>query len=413
LGALQFRNIYLFLFDFTTSLFMESLYKTHQYLVEHLNLPIRRKLMDEINWNDRLIGIKGTRGIGKTSFLIQYAKENFSLIEKKCLYVNLNNFYFTAKTIKDFANEFQMKGGKVLLIDEVFKYPNWAWELAYCYDNFPCLQIVFTDSSVLQLKDEHFPLRDKAILYHLRGFSFREFLELQTQSVFDSYSLTEIIENHVDIAKDISSEVRPLAFLGDYFHHGFYPFYLEKRNFSENLLKTLNQMLEIDVLSINQIEQSYLPKIKKLIYLLSLTAPGSLNISRLSIDIETSRTTVMNYIKYLKEARLINLLYLKGEDFPKKPVKLYLHNPNLLYATRMIDVEQRALRETFFYNQVSEDYKVNTGDKSAQFLIDEQYKFNIGDRIRGKFSSDIYYAIDGIELGERKVIPLWLFGFLY
>jgi predicted AAA+ superfamily ATPase len=392
---------------------MESLYKTHQYLVEHINLPIRRKLMDEINWSDRLIGIKGTRGIGKTSFLIQYAKERFSLMEKKCLYVNLNNFYFTAKTIKDFANEFQMKGGKVLLIDEIFKYPNWAWELAYCYDHFPCLQIVFTDSSALQLRDEHFLLHSRAVLYNLRGFSFREFLELQTQSTFNTYSLIEIIENHVDIAKEISSKVRPLAFLSDYFHHGFYPFYLEKRNFSENLLKTLNQMLEIDVLSINQIEQSYLPKIKKLIYLLSLTAPGSLNISRLSIDIETSRTTVMNYIKYLKDARLINLLYPKGENFPKKPAKLYLHNPNLLYATRMIDVEQRALRETFFYNQINKDYKVNTGDKNAQFLIDEQYKFNIGDRIRGKFSSDIYYAIDGIELGERKVIPLWLFGFLY
>jgi predicted AAA+ superfamily ATPase len=369
--------------------------------------------MDEINWNDRLIGIRGPRGTGKTSLLIQYAKERFPVAEKECLYVNLNNFYFTVKTIKDFANEFQMKGGKVLLVDEVFKYPNWDLELAYCYDNFPCLQIVFTDSSVLQLKDEHFPLNSKAVFYNLTGFSFREFLELQTQTEFKTYSLIEIIENHVDIAKKISSEVRPLAFLNDYFHHGFYPFYLEKQNFSENLLKTMNQMLEIDVLSINQIEQSYLPKIRKLFYFSSLTAPGSPNISQLSADIETSRATVINYIKYLKEAHLINLLYPKGENFPKKPAKLYLHNPNLLYATRMIDVEQRALIETFFYNQVSKDYEVNAGDKNAQFLINGQYKFNTGDRIRNKFSSDIYYAIDGIESGECKVIPLWLFGFLY
>jgi predicted AAA+ superfamily ATPase len=369
--------------------------------------------MDEINWNDRLIGIRGPRRIGKTSLLVQYAKERFTSVEKECLYVNLNNFYFTVKTIKDFANEFQMKGGKVLLIDEVFRYPNWDWELAYCYDNFPCLQIVFTDSSVLQLKDEHFPLNNKAVFYNLTGFSFREFLELQTQTAFKTYSLFEIIENHVDIAKIISSEVRPLAFLDDYFHHGFYPFYLEEQNFSENLLKTMNQMLEIDVLSINQIEQSYLPKIRKLFYFLSLTAPESPNISQLSSDIETSRTTVFNYIQYLKEAHLIKLLHPRGECFSKKPVKLYLHNPNLLYATRMIDVEQRTLMETFFYNQVNKDYEVNAGDKNTQFSIAGQYNFNIGDRIRNKFSSDIYYAIGGIESGERNVVPLWLFGFLY
>ncbi len=172
-------------------------------------------------------------------------------------------------------------------------------------------------------------------------------------------------------------------------------------------------MLEVDVLSINQIEQSYLYKLRKLLYLLSITAPGSPNISQLSVDIETSRATVMNYIKYLKDARLINLLYPEDEDFPKKPARLYLQNPNLLYATRMVNVEEQALRETFFYNQVHKNYKVNLGRKNSQFLIDEQYSFNVDELIRGKFDSDIYYAIDGIESGERKVIPLWLFGFLY
>jgi len=369
--------------------------------------------MDEINWEDRLIGIKGSRGVGKTSFLIQYAKEHFAPSDKACLYINLNNFYFTVKSIKDFANEFRMKGGKVLLIDQVFKYPDWASELAYCYDNYPDLQIIFTGSSVLRLKDECSPLSNKVVSYNLRGFSFREFLELQTGCKFETYTLDEILKHHVDLAHEISSQVKPLAFLDDYFHHGFYPFYLEKRNFSENLLKTMNMMLEVDVLSINQIEQSYLYKLRKLLYLLSLTAPAAPNVSQLSIDVETSRATVMNYIKYIKDARLINLLYPAKEDFPKKPARLYLQNPNLLYATRMINVEPQALRETFFYNQVHKDNKVNLGIKNAQFLINEQYNFDIGDKIRGKFSEDIYYAIDGIESGEQKVIPLWLFGFLY
>ncbi|GHT77452.1 ATPase AAA [Bacteroidia bacterium] len=392
---------------------MESLYRTHQYLVEHLALPIRRKLMDEINWDDRLIGIKGSRGVGKTSFLIQYAKDHFSSGDKRCLYINLNNFYFTVKTIKDFAGEFRMRGGKVLLIDQVYKYPEWASELAYCYDHYSDLQIIFTGSSVMRLKDENSPIANKVISYNLRGFSFREFVELQTGCKFEAYSLDEILQHHEEIAQKISSQIRPLAYLDDYFHHGYYPFYLEKRNFSENLLKTMNMMLEVDVLSINQIELSYLPKLRKLFYLLSLTVPSSPNVSQLSLDIETSRATVMNYIKYLKDARLINLLYPVDEDFPKKPARLYLQNPNLLYATRMIGVNPQALRETFFYSQIHKDYKVNLGSKSSEFLIEEQHTFCVGDRIREKFNPDTYYAIDGIEAGERKVIPLWLFGFLY
>lgn len=392
---------------------MESLYKTHQYLVDHIDLPIRRKLMDEINWNDRLIGIKGSRGVGKTSILLQYAKDNFSSLDKKCLYINLNNFYFSVKTIKDFANEFQMKGGEVLLIDQVFKYSEWASELAYCYDNFPNLKIIFTGSSVLRLKDELSPIAKKVTSYNLRGFSFREFLELQTGCEFDSYTLEEILENHEDIAHEISSQIRPLAFLDDYYHHGFYPFHLEKRNFSENLLKTMNMMLEVDVLAINQIEQSYLPKLRKLLYLLSTVAPCPTNISQLSLDIETSRATVMNYIKYLKDARLINLLYKEGDDYPKKPALVYMQNPNLLYATRMINVNPQSLRETFFYNQIHKNYKVNIGEKNSQFSVNNIYNFNVGDKIRGKFNPDAYYVIDGIECGERKVIPLWLFGFLY
>jgi predicted AAA+ superfamily ATPase len=392
---------------------MESLYKTHRHLVENLTLPLRRKFMDEINWNDRLIGIKGSRGVGKTSFLIQYAKEHFTPGDRQYLYINLNNFYFTVRTIREFADEFRMKGGKTLMIDQIFKYPGWAEDLAYCYDHFPDLQIIFTGSSVLRLKNENYPLTHKVVSYNLRGFSFREYLELKTGHSFDYYSLDSIIRHHEDISRAICSRVKPLAYLSGYMHHGFYPFFLENRNFSENLLKTMNMMLEVDVLSINQMEQSYLPKIRKLLYLLSLSAPESPNISHLSQEIETSRATVMNYIKYLKDARLVNLLYPVDEDFPKKPDRVYLQNPNLLHATRMINVDEQVLRETFFYNQVHKDYKVNSGVKNTHFLIAGCYDFNIGEEKSEKCRTDVYYAIDGIEKGEKNKIPLWLFGFLY
>lgn len=392
---------------------MDSLYNTHQYLLKNIELPLRRQLMDEINWDDRLIGIKGFRGVGKTSALISYAQENFDSSDSQCLYINLNNLYFSVKSIVDFAEEFCMKGGKVLLIDQVFKYPNWSEELAACYDRFPDLQIIFTASSLIQLESERYHLKGKVSEYNIRGFSFREYIELKTGLSFPSYSLEEILSNHTDIVKEITSKIRPLAYLGKYMKEGFYPFHLEKQNFFENLLRIINLMLEIDLMTINQVEQTYLSKIRKLLYLLMTTSPCSPNVSQLSHDIETSRATVMNYIKYMEEARLINLLYPEGEEFPKKPARIYAHNTNLLYATAFGSLDEQTLNETFFYNQVSKKYAVNLGRKNNHFLINREHDFCIGNQMKGKFNPDTYYAIGGIERGERKVIPLWLFGFLY
>jgi predicted AAA+ superfamily ATPase len=217
---------------------MEAFYKTHKYLVEHVQSPVRRLLMDEIDWTHRLIGIKGSRGVGKTTFLLQYAKEQFGL-DRSCLYVNFNNFYFTEHTLVDFAAEFCAQGGKTLLIDQTFKYENWSKELRECYFRFPNLHIVFSGSSVMRLIEDNHDLQDIVASYNLRGFSFREFLNLQTGKTFTSYNLEEIIQNHVQIAQDICREVKPLDHFPDYLHHGFYPFFLEERNFSENLLKTM------------------------------------------------------------------------------------------------------------------------------------------------------------------------------
>ena len=317
---------------------MEAFYRTHNYLVEHTNAPVRRDLMDEINWNDRLIGIKGTRGVGKTTFLLQYAKEKFGT-DRSCLFINMNNFYFSGHSMVDFAYEFQKNGGKVLLIDQVFKYPDWSRELRMCYDRFPNLKIVFTGSSVMRLKEENLELSGIVKSYNLRGFSFREFLNLQTGNQFHPYSLEDILKNHEQIVKEILPKVKPLEYFQDYMHHGFYPFFLEKRNFSENLLKTMNMMVEVDILLIKQIELKYLSKIKKLLYLLAVDGPVAPNVSQLASDIQTSRATVMNYIKYLADARLINMVYPRGEEFPKKPSKIMMHNTNLMYSIYHVKVD--------------------------------------------------------------------------
>ena len=173
---------------------MEAFYKTHSYLVEHTNAPIRRNLMDEIDWNDRLIGIKGTRGVGKTTFLLQYAKEKFGN-SRSCLYINMNNFYFSQYSLVRFAGEFVKRGGKILLIDQMFKYPNWSEDLRTCYEQYPTLKIVFTGSSVMRLKEENPILNSIVKVYYLRGLSFREFLNLQSGNNFPAYTLDEILKN--------------------------------------------------------------------------------------------------------------------------------------------------------------------------------------------------------------------------
>ena len=393
---------------------MEAFFKTHKYLVEHLYSPVRRGLMDEIDWNDRLIGIKGSRGVGKTTFLLDYAREHFGADNKECLYINLNHFYFTERTLVDFASEFRAKGGKVLLIDQVFKYSGWSKELRYCYDNFTDLKIIFSGSSVMRLKDENPDLSGKVVSYNLRGFSFREFFNLMSGNSFPAYTFGEILVDHQEIAKGICSVGKPMAYFQDYLHHGFYPFFLEKRNFSENLLKTMNMMLEVDVLYIKQIEQSYLPKLRKLLYLLATSAPCTPNVSQLSKDIETSRATVMNYIKYLADARLINLVYPKGEEFPKKPSKIMMHNSNLMYSIYPVKVEEQDVLDTFFANSLWKDHKVHKGDKNVSFMVDEVMPFKIcqeGAKIKN--NPNVTYALHKAEIGRGNQIPLWMFGFLY
>ena len=395
---------------------MEAFFRTHTYLVEHVHAPVRRTLMDEIVWNDRMIGIKGTRGVGKTTFLLQYAKENFETEDRRCLYVNMNNFYFQGRGIADFAGDFVKHGGQVLLIDQVFKQPDWSRELRKCYDLYPQLKIVFTGSSVMRLKEENPELNGIVKSYNLRGFSFREFLNLKTGNNFRPYTLDEILSNHEHIIKEILPHVSPIKYFQSYIHHGFYPFFLEQRNFSENLLKTMNMMTEVDILLIKQIELKYLTKIKKLFYQLAVDGPKAPNISQHAIDIETSRATVMNYIKYLADARLINIIYPVGEDFPKKPSKVMLHNSNLMYAIYPNTVEQQDAMEAFFVNSLWKDHVVNQSGKDVFYIVDGDKKFRICDaktEHKIRMNPDTIYARYNTEVGKGNQIPLWLLGFLY
>jgi predicted AAA+ superfamily ATPase len=269
----------------------------------------------------------------------------------------------------------------------------------------------------MRLKDENPELNGIVKSYNLRGFSFREFINLLTGNNFHPYTLEEILKDHECIIKQILPKVSPNRYFQDYIHHGFYPFFQEQRNYSENLLKTMNMMTEVDILLIKQIELKYLTKIKKLFYQIAEEGPRKTpNVSKLAQDIETSRATVMNYIKYLTDARLLNLIYPARQEFPKKPAKIMLHNSNLMYAIYPIQVDKQDAMETFFVNSLWKDHKVNTGGRDYSFLVDEKLRFRIIDaKAPGKMrqAPDVIYARYNTEIGIGNQIPLWLLGFLY
>lgn len=392
---------------------MQSLVNIHNTLQEQFRQTIRRELLDEINWDERIIGIKGFRGVGKTTFLIDIVKEKF-FNDKTCLYVNLNNFYFTKRKIVSFADEFYKTGGKTLILDQIHKYPDWAPELRTCYSNFPELKIIFSASPVLRVLEGNNELKDIAKIYHLEGLSFREYLNHQSALSFRRYTLQEILSNHTRIAQEIVQEVKPLAYFNDYLKDGYYPYFLDNKSFyNETLLKHINLALEIDVTYLNQIDLQYLPKLRKLLQIIASQAPFSPNVSKISADVQTSRATIMNYLRYMKNARIINMLFSNGnEDEIKKPDLVYLHNTNLMYAIDDGNINNKILRQTFFYNQVGYKHQIKSSGK-ADFKVNDQFQFSVGGKYTVPAEDGYFAAADMIEVGKGNVIPLWLFGFLY
>ena len=409
-------------------------FRIHEYVVKKSRMSIRRLLMDEINWNDRLIAIKGGRGVGKTDFMLTRIKEIEEAWNnmpepvvtgrrrrpkkshkdiRPCLYVSMNDFYFTEHSLMEVASAFSKEGGQYLFLDQLFKYPGWSRELKRCYSKFKELHIVFCATPVMPIDENNTDLRDIVKTYNLRGFSFREYLSIQTGWKFHTYSLEDIIQHHSAISREICERVaHPLEYFTAYMHHGYYPSYLESKNFEAALLKTMNLQLDVDVLMIKQIDVASLFKLRKLLYILLRETPCALNISTISDEIGLSRATVMNYIKYLKDSRLVNLLYPEDKNFPMKPTKVYMHNTNLarmIFSRELTPMEQY---ETCFYTFVHGAHKVNATERSAMFIIDNKYFFDVREKASSR-DTIRPTAVGELEIGRGNMIPLWLLGFLY
>ena len=386
---------------------LKPFFRIHDYLVAHAKMPIRRQLMDEVNWDDRLIAIKGGRGVGKTDFLLSRAKEIET--EWKNLPVPLT------KKGRPSKRKSQRDVRPCLFVsmnDQLFKYPNWSRDLKRCYSKFKNLHIIFCATPVMPIDEENRDLERIAHTYNLRGFSFREYLNLQTGLHLQSYTLEDILQRHASISREICERVHPLDYFNAYLDHGYYPSYLESKSFESEILKVMNSQLEVDVLMIKQIDVACLHKLRKLLYILMEEAPSALNVSNISDEIQLSRATTMNYIKYLKDSRLINLLYPENKAFPMKPTKVYMHNPNLARMIFSREIPRIDMLETYFYTAIHGGHKVNATERSAMFIVDNQYYFDVHEKVSNR-DTIRPTAVGDLETGRGNQIPLWLIGFLY
>jgi len=396
---------------------MENLLLEFQAKMIKVPLSIRRYLLDAIDLDNRLIAVKGARGSGKTTLLLQLAKLRMPL--KSTLYVSLDHIYFLENKLYDLAKQFAQFGGTHLLLDEVHKYPNWSREIKLVYDNFPEIRLIFTSSSLLEIYKSESDLSRRVVSYYLKELSFREFLVFETHKNFPVRSFAEILENHNNIAAGLLAEIKPLPLFDKYLKMGVYPYYKENERFYvQKLLNTVNLIIEVDINVVEDFRYDTLVKLKKLLLAVASSAPFTPNITKLSEKIGVSRNMLVQSIKILERASLVNELYrdVSGIGALTKPEKLYLNNTNLMYALGKENTSVGNIRETFFLNQFKGLHKINLSE-TADFVVDKTYTFEIGGKSKTKKQiaglDHAYIAKDAIEIGFGNIIPVWLFGFMY
>ena len=380
-----------------------------------------RSIDKKINWNSRLIGIKGSRGCGKTTLLLQHLKNNHMdlVLSGKALFVSLDNIWFSKNSLLDLAESFSKSGGKILYLDEVHRYEDWPIYIKNIYDDYPELQVVFTGSSLLKILDARADLSRRAVMYNMQGLSFREFLNIKTGNDFQELSLEEILQNHTKYAFDICSKVKPFEYFDEYLRTGYYPFFLEGLDtYYMKLEEIVNMILDVELPLLRKIEITYVPKIKKLLAIIAESSPFMLNTSKLSGAMELNRTTLLSYLKSLTDSKLIDSLFkdLKGVSSLQKPDKIFLENTNLMYLYQGEKVDEGNVRETFLVNQLSYNQTVELSEIS-DFFVNDKYTIECGGKSKTgeqiKTLENAFIAADGIETGSGSKIPLWLFGFLY
>lgn len=395
----------------------EILYRNSHRNVSQVSMSFKRDFHDTINWNARLIGIKGPKGVGKSTLLKQHIKETFP-DDSKVLYVSLDNMWFANNDLADLVEYHYLHGGTHLFLDEVHKYEHWQTYIKNIYDDYPTMNVVFTGSSMLKLDKGEGDLSRRAAMYTMDGLSFREYLMFENALQFNKLSLDDITKNHVQIATDIARRIHILPYFEQYCKYGYYPFYKEDlEGFHAKLLEVVQQTIEMDIPSVDNVEYATVQKLKKLLGIIALQVPFIPKMEDLYGQLETSREQGLKLLDLLEKNALLSQLKNRTKAIRQMsaPDKLFLDNTNLMYAYNR-SPEIGTIRETFFNNQVGTKHELNSV-KKGDFLIDGKCTIEVGGADKSfeqiKDIPDSYLAIDDVEFGRGNKIPLWLFGFLY
>ncbi len=397
---------------------MNELLEQSDRLINSVSMNFSRYLMDEINWDNRLIGIKGARGTGKTTMLLQWLRK-LKLPPSKVAYLSIDDMYFTVNSLLDTGRDFHLKGGKVLVLDEVHKYPGWAREVKNLYDRYSDLQIVFTGSSIINISKQEGDLSRRALIYELHGLSYREYLLLNKITNVGRISLQTIINTDKSLRDLFQKDFRPMEYFQDYLAYGYYPFSVEdKEGYPQRLRQLVRNIVESDMAELKGFDIRNAKKMLQLIYIIAQQVPFKPNIIKLAEKSRIHRNSVSNYLYFLEEARLINMLYPSGSSIAtlQKPEMIYLNNTNLMFAMASGKPMTGSIRETFFYSQLIVQHKVRH-PKASDFEIDGRYIFEIGGKNKGRGQiqglKNAYIVKDNMEYPVGSALPLWLFGFLY
>ncbi len=377
-----------------------------------------RSLYHRIPWNNRLIGLKGARGTGKTTLLLQYLK-SLDLPNREKVYVSLDDIYFTDASLVDFGKSFYQAGGKILALDEVHKYPSWTREIKNLYDRYADLKIDFTGSSIIEITKHQGDLSRRALMYELQGLSYREYLHFLHHQEYPVIALDDILHPDFEMGDYFSPDFKPLIHFQSYLKTGYYPFAMEGLSEYKMRLRQLSRaVVENDMAEIKGFDIRQAKKILQLLNIIAQQVPFKPNLSSLAQKTSIHRNSLNNYLYFLNEARLIRMLYHKNYSVStlQKPEKIYLDNTNLVYALSLQEPKSGSIRETFFQNQMSYLHTVRASPQ-ADFVVDNTYTFEIGGR--SKTSKQInnltnaWVVKDDISFPTQRSLPLWIFGFLY
>ena len=396
---------------------LEEIMRSYRNKLSAVGTTFHRGLYTKIDWDDRLIGIKGPRGSGKTTMLLQRIKENFE-DKGQALYISLDSLWFASHNLMDLVDYHYTHGGTHLFIDEVHHLPYWQTLLKNIYDDFPTLHVVYTGSSMLRIDHSQGDLSRRQIVYHLPGLSFREYLEFEGLYKCEPLELEDLLKDHVKIAEEVCAKIKVLPEFEKYLKQGYYPFYKEvKKGYAMRLQQVVNQVIENDYPNIDEVSMSTIRKTKKMLMLLAEKVPQTPVMTELYAQLDTDRNQGLKMMHALERGGLLGLLSSEAKSFKglARPDKIFLNNPNLMYALTS-KPEIGTVRETFFFNQLSQTQTV-TFPKKGDFAVNGKYLFEVGGKNKSfdqiKDIENSYLAVDGIEVGYFNRIPLWVFGMMY